>query len=68
VRRVSDPERRIGEAVRLGFRRVILPRATHRDLEARGWKPPAGCRLLPVATLGAALEEALPGEESDGRA
>ncbi|MCK4413745.1 MAG: DNA repair protein RadA [Candidatus Eisenbacteria sp.] len=59
VRRVSDPERRIREAVRLGFRRVMVPAATQRDLEARDWSPPAGCRLLPVATLSDALQEAL---------
>jgi DNA repair protein RadA/Sms len=59
VRRVSDPERRIGEAVRLGFQRVILPAANRRDLAARHWKPPAGAVLIPVATLAEAMGAAL---------
>jgi DNA repair protein RadA/Sms len=59
VRRVGDPERRIGEAVRLGFKRVILPAATKRDLVARRWKPPEGAVLLPVATLEEAMRAGL---------
>jgi DNA repair protein RadA/Sms len=59
VRRVGDPERRIGEAVRLGFKRVILPAASKRDLAARRWKPPEGAVLLPVATLDEAMKAAL---------
>ena len=55
VRRASNPERRIGEALRQGFRRVVLPAATHEDLRSRGWQPPGECRVTPVATLDAAL-------------
>ncbi|MFH1144757.1 MAG: DNA repair protein RadA [Candidatus Eisenbacteria bacterium] len=58
VRRVSDPERRIAEAVRLGFRRLLLPAATARDLRTRGWHPPGDCRLFPVVTLQEALQTA----------
>jgi DNA repair protein RadA/Sms len=59
VRRVGDPERRIREAVRLGFSRVMIPAATARDLETRGWKAPPGCRLAPVTHLHEALQAAL---------
>jgi DNA repair protein RadA/Sms len=59
VRRVSDPERRIAEAARLGFTRVLIPAATKRDLDARKWRAPAECELLPVATLREALGIAL---------
>lgn len=55
VRRASHPQRRIAEAVRLGFSRVILPAATHQDLRDENWKPPAGADLVPVATLREAL-------------
>ena len=58
IRRVSDPERRIGEAVRLGYSRVLLPATTKRDLAERRWKVPEGCRLVPVATLREALQAA----------
>jgi DNA repair protein RadA/Sms len=59
VRRVSEPERRIAEAARLGFERLLLPAATLRDLTARGWRPPTGCKPQPVATLAEALHAAL---------
>ena len=59
VRRVGEPERRIAEAARLGFERLLLPAATLRDLTARGWRPPAGCKPQPVATLAEALHAAL---------
>jgi len=65
VRRVRNPERRIQEAVRLGFPRVLLPRTVARDLESRGWKAPEGCRLLPVATLEEALAIGLKREKGD---
>jgi len=45
--------------VRLGFKRVILPAASKRDLAARRWKPPEGAVLLPVATLDEAMKAAL---------
>jgi len=59
ARRVGNPERRIAEAARLGFRRIMVPAATARDLQGRGWKAPEGSRLLPVATLRDALPLAL---------
>lgn len=59
IRRVSDPERRIGEAARMGYKRVIVPATTKGDLDARHWKSPQGCRLLAVATLEEALRAAL---------
>ncbi len=55
VRRASHPQRRIAEAVRLGFRRVILPAATHKDLRDESWKVTTGAELMPVATLREAL-------------
>jgi len=55
VRRVSHPERRIAEAVRLGFSRVVVPAATLRDLEQSGWKAPPDAKLEPVASLRDAL-------------
>jgi len=63
VRRVADPERRISEASRLGFRRLLIPAATARDLESRRWRAPAGCAVLPAATLGEALRTAWSLEE-----
>ncbi|MBD3236877.1 MAG: DNA repair protein RadA, partial [Candidatus Eisenbacteria bacterium] len=56
IRRVSDPERRIAEAARLGYTRVLLPAATRKDLEGRRWKAPDGCRLIAVGTLREALD------------
>jgi DNA repair protein RadA/Sms len=67
VRRAGNPERRIAEAARLGFRRIMVPAATARDLEARGWKAPEGSRLLPVATLHDALRLALGDAARAGR-
>jgi len=67
VRRVADPERRISEAARLGFRRVLVPAATARDLESRRWRAPSGCELLPAATLGEALRAAWSTEERAAR-
>jgi DNA repair protein RadA/Sms len=65
VRRAGDPERRIGEAVRLGFKRVVIPAATKRDLAARRWKPPEGAVLIPVATLEEAMRAALDAKEGE---
>jgi len=66
VRRTASPERRIAEAARLGFRRIMIPAVTARDLKGRGWKAPEGACLLPVATLRDALRLAL-GEVPGGR-
>jgi DNA repair protein RadA/Sms len=65
VRRAGNPERRIAEAARLGFRRIMIPAATARDLAGRAWKAPEGSRLLPVATLRDALQSVL-GETAHG--
>ncbi len=59
VRRAANPERRIAEAARLGFKRIMVPAATARDLHGRRWQAPAESRLLPVATLRDALRLAL---------
>jgi len=59
LRRVSEPGRRIAEAARLGFKRVLVPAATERELAARGWRAPEGCRVTAAATLGEALQAAL---------
>lgn len=48
VRGVSQPEARLREAVRNGFRRVMAPESAERHL-------PSGVELLPVRTLAAAL-------------
>ena len=48
VRHVSGLEQRVREAVRLGFSHVIAP--------AVSMKPPAGCQLIPVASLAQAME------------
>jgi len=63
VRRASNPEQRISEAHRLGFRRVLVPAATVRGLAERDWVPPEGCVLMPVAALSDALRLALEAKE-----
>jgi DNA repair protein RadA/Sms len=57
VRRVAHPERRIGEAGRLGYGRVLLPEANETDLAARGGEP----RLVGVRTVAEALGHGLQG-------
>jgi DNA repair protein RadA/Sms len=59
VRRAGNPERRIAEAARLGFKQIMIPAAAGRDLERRRWGAPGGCRLRPVANLHDALAAAL---------
>lgn len=59
VRRASHAERRIAEAIRLGYEHIIVPAATRRDLTAQEWRAPEGCELLPVGTLAEALQAAL---------
>ncbi|MEK0317564.1 DNA repair protein RadA [Cohnella sp. 56] len=54
VRAVSRAETRVKEALKLGFKRVILPEAS-----MKGWQPPAGIRLVPVKTVAEALKAAL---------
>lgn len=55
VRRISHPERRIAEASRLGYARVLLPEANARDLGPSR----EGVRLLGVSTVVEALHEGL---------
>jgi len=54
LRSVSQVERRLAEAERLGFRRCLLPASSL----ARA-KPKTGLELLPAATLREALRLAL---------
>jgi len=58
VRRASNPEQRIGEMARLGYKRIMLPAATKRDLIERKWTFPPDCVLHPVGTLEGALDVA----------
>ncbi len=55
VRRIAHPERRIVEAARLGYRRVILPVANARDLGSER----EGVKLIGVSTVAEALHEGL---------
>jgi DNA repair protein RadA/Sms len=57
VRRVAHPERRIGEASRLGYARILIPEANRVDSN-RSETP----RLLGVRTVAEALGEGLQGE------
>jgi DNA repair protein RadA/Sms len=54
IRSVSQLNARLNEAAKLGFSRCILPK-TARKIE----HPPAGLQLLPVRSLGEALDAAL---------
>ncbi|MBB6675018.1 DNA repair protein RadA [Cohnella nanjingensis] len=54
VRAVSRAEQRVKEALKLGFKRVILPEAS-----IKGWQPPAGIELVPVKSVAEALKAAL---------
>ena len=50
VRRVARLDLRLREAARLGFRRVLVPEGAAEDLRAA-----AGCEVVPVASVGAAV-------------
>ncbi len=54
LRSVSQVERRLAEAERLGFRRCLLPQASLARV-----KPKTGLELLPAATLREAVRLAL---------
>jgi DNA repair protein RadA/Sms len=54
VRAVSRAETRVKEALKLGFKRVILP-----EQSIKGWQPPAGIELIAVRTVADALRAAL---------
>jgi len=61
LRAVSQTSLRVREAAKLGFKQVMVPR-THRRDET----PPDGVTLLPVRTLGQALDLALLADERGG--
>jgi DNA repair protein RadA/Sms len=64
VRRASNPEQRISEMIRLGYKRIVFPVATKRDLDERKWRPGGDdCTLIPVATLHEALSRVLGGRK-----
>ncbi|GGG06832.1 DNA repair protein RadA [Paenibacillus abyssi] len=54
VRAVSRAEQRVKEAEKLGFKRVIMP-----EKSLKGWKPPAGIKIVGVSTVSEALAAAL---------
>jgi DNA repair protein RadA/Sms len=55
LRSVNQLDRRLNEATRLGFTRVVLPAATGR----RGLATPDGIDIVRAGTVGAAIEAAL---------
>jgi DNA repair protein RadA/Sms len=57
LRAVPQAERRVAEAARLGFTRVLVPVAGGAGAVGAAKYP--GCRVVPCATVAAALEEAL---------
>jgi DNA repair protein RadA/Sms len=63
LRSVSHLARRLNEAAKLGFTRVLVPRTAARKLE----EPPAGLQVLGARTLREALEIALVGVEETSR-
>jgi DNA repair protein RadA/Sms len=60
LRRVSRLDVRVGEAARLGFKRVLVPALCHRELEARAKRAGAGpthlCELVPIEAVAEAIE------------
>lgn len=54
IRRVNRIEQRVGEAQKLGFKRIFVPKNN-----LQGWTPPTGITVIGVATLGEALKKAL---------
>jgi len=54
VRAVAQVEPRLAEAAKMGFARAVLPKGSARRVESRGIK------LVPVETLGEALEALFP--------
>ncbi|MFD2672501.1 DNA repair protein RadA [Marinicrinis sediminis] len=53
VRAVSRVEQRVNEAMKLGFKRVILP-----ENSLKGWTPPVGIEIIGVQTVSDALQTA----------
>jgi DNA repair protein RadA/Sms len=60
LRSVGQLPRRLNEAVKLGFTRVLVPKNVARKLE----HPPAGLEILGARTVREALEIALVGGEA----
>ncbi|WP_059105413.1 DNA repair protein RadA [Shouchella shacheensis] len=54
IRRVSRIDQRVNEAVKLGFKRVIIP-----EKNIGGWRVPEGIEVIGVPTLERALEVVL---------
>ena len=54
VRAVSRVDQRVREALKLGFKRVIVPRKS-----MKGWSPPGGIEVIGVETVAEALEAAM---------
>ena len=46
VRAIAHAQRRVDECVRLGFRRIVLPRANLRQIQA-----PEGAQIVGVSTV-----------------
>jgi DNA repair protein RadA/Sms len=55
VRGVSRVDQRVNEALKLGFKRVIVP-----DKSMKQWTPPRGIEVVPVGTVRDALNVLLP--------
>ncbi|TLS48511.1 DNA repair protein RadA [Paenibacillus antri] len=55
VRGVSRVDQRVNEALKLGFKRVIVP-----DKSMKQWTPPRGIEVVPVGTVRDALNLLLP--------
>lgn len=55
IRRVSRIEQRVGEAKKLGFKKIYVPKNN-----LSGWDAPAGIEVVGVATLGEALRKIFP--------
>jgi DNA repair protein RadA/Sms len=65
LRSVGHLPRRLNEAAKLGFTRVLVPRTAARKLES----PPPGLEILGARTLREALDMALmPGEREEAEA
>ncbi|MGO2265389.1 MAG: DNA repair protein RadA [Vagococcus salmoninarum] len=52
IRRVSRIEQRVGEAKKLGFKKIYVPKNN-----LHGWEPPKGIEIVGVATIGEALRK-----------
>jgi len=60
LRRVSRLDARVGEAARLGFRRLLVPEVCHRELAERRADAKTGtrpdCELIPIEDLAQAVD------------